>query len=143
MRPYVGDEMKVLIVESEPNLGRLWQNHMQRQGIEVRLVTDQPGAAMALHAQAFDIIVLDLVISRGSAFAIADLASYRHPETQIIFVTNTSFFSDGSIFNLSANACAFLQSDTPPEDLTAMVQHYGGGVKSPAAHAVLENPVPG
>ncbi len=135
--------MKVLIVESQPELGRLWQNHMQRQGMEVRLVTDQAGAATALHAQAFDIIVLDLVISRGSAFAIADLASYRHPETRIVFVTNTSFFSDGSIFNLSANACAFLQSDTPPEDLTAMVQHYGGGLTAPRAHAVLENPVAG
>lgn len=135
--------MKVLIVESEPELGSLWQNHMRRQGMDVRLVVDQAEAALALHAQAFDIIVLDLVLARGSAFAIADLASYRHPETRIIFVTNTSFFSDGSIFNLSANACAFLQSDMPPEDLTAMVQHYGGGLKSPPARAMLENPVPG
>lgn len=116
---------------------------MQRQGMDVCLVTDQPGAAAALEAQDFDIIVLDLVISRGSAFAIADIVSYRHPETQIIFVTNTSFFSDGSIFNLSANACAFLQSDMPPEDLIAMVQHYGGGFKASRAHAVPENPVPG
>ncbi len=135
--------MKVLIVESSPELGGLWQNHMRRQGVDVRLVTDQAEAALALHAQAFDIIVLDLVLARGSAFAIADLASYRHPETRIIFVTNTTYFSDGSIFSLSANACAFLQSDMPPEDLTAMVQHYGGGFKAPRAHAVLENPVPG
>ncbi len=135
--------MKVLIVESEPNLGHLWKSHMQRQEMDVQLVTDQPGATMALETQAFDIIVLDLVISRGSAFAIADLTSYRHPETQIIFVTNTSFFSDGSIFNLSANACAFLQSDMPPEDLIAMVQHYGGGLKASCAHAVPENPVSG
>lgn len=135
--------MKVLIVESDLALGRVWQSHMQRQGMEVHLVADQPGAAMILQAQAFDIIVLDLVISRGSAFAIADLASYRHPDTQIIFVTNTSFFSDGSIFNLSANACAFLQSDIPPEDLTAMVQHYGGGLINDRGHAVPESPVSG
>ena len=135
--------MKVLIVESEPELGGLWQDHMRRQGMDVRLVRDQAEAALALHAQAFDIIVLDLVLARGSAFAIADLASYRHPETRIIFVTNTSYFSDGSIFSLSANACAFLQSDTPPEDLTAMVQHYGGGFTAPRAHAALESPVPG
>jgi len=39
-------------------------------------------------------------------------------------VTNTSFFSDGSIFQVSNNACAYVQSETPPEDLAAMVEHY-------------------
>ena len=117
--------MKVLIVQSEPALGCLWQRHMQRQGLDVRLECDQTGAAGALNSQRFDVIVLDLVLKEGSAFAIADLASYRHPDTQVVFVTNTSFFSDGSIFELSGNACAFLQSDTPPEDLTAMVEHFG------------------
>lgn len=117
--------MKVLIVESQPELGRLWKNHMTRQGLDVRLEMSQTGAVNALQTQQFDIIVLDLVLDHGSAFAIADLASYRYPNTQVIFVTDTSFFSDGSIFNLSANACAYLQADTPPEDLTAMVEHYG------------------
>ncbi len=117
--------MKVLIVESKQELGNLWQNHMMRQGMEVRLEHSQSGAARALQTDAFDIIVLDLILNDGSAFAIADLASYRYPDTQVIFVTDTSFFSDGSIFNLSANACAFLQTDTPPDDLTAMVEHYG------------------
>lgn len=117
--------MKVLIVESQPELGRLWQRHMQRQGLEVRLALGQADAACALNSERFDIIILDVVLSEGSAFAVADLASYRQPDIQIIFVTSTSFFSDGSIFNLNANACAFLQSDTPPEDLTAMVEHFG------------------
>ena len=117
--------MRVLIVESQPDLGALWKRHMERQGMDVRLELSQAGAISALQTQRFDIIVLDLVLPHGSAFAISDLASYRYPKTQVIFVTDTSFFSDGSIFNLSANACAYLQTDTPPEDLTAMVEHYG------------------
>lgn len=117
--------MKVLIVESDPHLGRLWQRHMDRHGMTTRLEQGQPGAVSALQTQFFDIIVLDLVLTRGSALAIADFASYRHPDTQIVFVTNTSFFSDGSIFAINANARVLLQSDTPPEDLTAMVAHYG------------------
>ncbi len=117
--------MRVLIVENKPELGRLWKNHMERQGMDVCLEESAAGASSVLQAQNFDIIILDVVLDKGSAFAIADLASYRNPNTQVIFVTNTSFFSDGSIFNLSANACAFLQTDTPPEDLTAMVEHYG------------------
>ncbi len=117
--------MKVLIVESSPDLGRLWQNHMQRHGMDVCLSTDQESAVNALDAQAFDVIILDLVLERGSALAVADLVCYRYPDSQVIFVTNTGFFSDGSIFELSVNARALLQSDTPPEDLAAMVEHYG------------------
>ncbi|MHA7850472.1 response regulator transcription factor [Roseovarius sp.] len=117
--------MQVLIVESDPALGALWQRHMQRQGMAVRLETSQSGAASALGARRFDVIILDLMLDQGSALAVSDLASYRHPDTRVIFVTNSAFFSDGSIFAISKNACAFLQSDTPPEDLTAMVEHYG------------------
>lgn len=117
--------MRVLIVESNPELGRIWRRHMHRMGADVTLVSDQTSAIHALRMQGFDIIVLDLVLEDGAALAIADFASYRRPDARVIFVTNTSFFSDGSIFNISANACAYVQSGTPPEDLAAMVEHYG------------------
>lgn len=79
---------------------------------------------MALYSADFEIIVLDLVLEGGSALAVADFASYRRPDARVIFVTNTSFFSDGSIFAHSPNACAYVQSEAPPEDLAAMVEHY-------------------
>lgn len=116
--------MKVLIVESKPELGLLWQRHLERQGAEVDLVHRQEDAILALYRKDFDIIVLDLVLSDGSALAVADFASYRRPEARVMFVTNTSFFSDGSIFAHSPNACAYVQSEMPPEDLAAMVEHY-------------------
>jgi len=116
--------MIVLIVEPEPELGRLWKRHLERQGGQVHLVQGQHGAFDLLRTYGVDIIVLDLVLRDGSALAIADYASYRRPEARVIFVTNTTFFSDGSIFLHSPNACAFVQSATPPEDLAAMVAHY-------------------
>lgn len=116
--------MNVLIVESEPALGELWKRHLQRHGATVTLVASQEDAIFALYGAAFDIIVLDLVLGQGSALAVADFASYRRPDARVIFVTNTTFFSDGSIFAHSPNACAYVQSATPPEDLAAMVEHY-------------------
>lgn len=116
--------MIVLIVEPEPSLGLLWKRHMVRQGAEVHLVENQDDALAVLRALPVDMIVLDLVLPDGSALAISDYASYRRPDARVIFVTNTTFFSDGSIFLHSPNACAFLQSATPPEDLAAMVLHY-------------------
>ncbi len=72
-----------------------------------------------------DIIVLDLVQGSGSAFAIADFCSYRQPETKIIFVSSSNFFSDGSIFQHIPNACAMLPAGVAPQDLDASVEHYG------------------
>ncbi len=118
------NRMNVLIVESKPELGLLWRRHLERQGADVTLVHSQEAAIMALYGEEFEIIVLDLVLDHGSALAVADFASYRHPDARVIFVTNTTFFSDGSIFAHSPNACAYVQSETPPEDLAAMVEHY-------------------
>lgn len=116
--------MKVLIVESTPELGMLWQRHLERLGAKVSLVHSQEAAILELCGSDFRIIVLDLVLEQGSALAVADFASYRRPDARVLFVTNTSFFSDGSIFSHSPNACAYVQSETPPEDLAAMVEHY-------------------
>ena len=118
--------MSVLIVESSSDLGVLWKRHLERQKADVTLVQNQEAAIMAPTDDDYDIIVLDLVIDDGSALAVSDFASYRRPNARVIFVTDTSFFSDGSIFAHSPNACAFVQSGTPPEDLAAMVEHYAG-----------------
>ncbi|MFQ6553575.1 response regulator transcription factor [Aestuariibius insulae] len=116
--------MKVLIVESNFDLCQIWRRHLTRLDITARCAHTQAEAVAAIRDGAFDAIVLDLVLTDGSAFAVADYASYRLPEARVIFVTNTTFFSDGSIFNHMPNACAFIESQTPPEDLAAIVEHY-------------------
>jgi DNA-binding NtrC family response regulator len=119
--------MNVLIVESNPALADLWASHLRRQGAEVSAVHGESAAVTVLEeeSQPCDVIVLNLVLDEGSAFAVADFASFRHPKARIIFVTGTSFFSDGSIFQLVPNACAYLPAATPVEDLAALVEHYG------------------
>jgi DNA-binding NtrC family response regulator len=117
--------MRVLIVESDVNLGWLWRRHIERTNCTVELARGQEDAVGLLDLVAFDVIVLDLVLAEGSAFAVADYASFRYPGAKVIFVTNTTFFSDGSIFQHIPNACAFLPTQTPPDDLAALVEHYG------------------
>ncbi|SFD06728.1 response regulator transcription factor [Tropicimonas isoalkanivorans] len=117
--------MIVLIVESNRDLGWLWKRHLERQGHQVVHVKGQEEAIEILRQNVVGVIILDVVLEEGSAFAVSDFASYRFPDIKVIFVTNTTFFSDGSIFQLAPNACAYLQSRTPPEDLTMMVEHYG------------------
>lgn len=116
--------MHVLIVQSEPELGTLWRMHLQRNGMSVSVANGQDEAIGEIGKNAPDIVILDLVLENGSALAIADYVNYRLPSSRVIFVTNTRFFADGSIFSHATNACAFVQTTTPPEDLAAMVEHY-------------------
>ena len=124
--------MSVLIVQSRLELGKIWCSHLERAGHAVTLVAGQTTATDWLADNAVDIIILDLVLEEGSALAVADYASYRQPGARVIFVTSSTFFSDGSIFAHSANARAFMPADTAPEDLAALVDHYGNERPSPA-----------
>lgn len=119
--------MKVMIVQSQRKLGVIWSRHLERMGAIVKLVSDQDAAIDALCSEDFDVIIVDVVLHNGSALAVSDFASYRRPETRVIFVSNSSFFSDGSIFAHSDNACAFVPMQTRPEDLAAMVEYYANG----------------
>ena len=117
--------MKVLIVESTDELAQLWRRHLERQGAEVFIARSGDQAVEMISDIGFDVIILDLILAEGSALAVADYALFRMPETSVIYVTDTSFFSDGSIFSVSANARAFVPTRTPPADLAAMVAHDG------------------
>lgn len=89
------------------------------------LAVDQNDAIAAIRDQVPEVIILDLVLRSASALAIADFASYRAPGARVIFVSASTFFSDGSIFSHVPNACAFVPMGVPPEDLCAMVDYYG------------------
>lgn len=117
--------MRVLIVELDDNLGWLWQRHLERRGCTVSRARDQDEAVRIIGDETVEVIVLDLDLGEGSALAVADYASYRRPGARVVFVTSTSFFSDGSLFALVPNACAFLPALTPPDDLASVVEHYG------------------
>lgn len=117
--------MRVLIVEGNPNLGSIWSRHLERHGCDVDLSTSQSDAIDMLRGEAVDVINLDLILKDGSAFAVADFASYRRPTATVIFVSDSTFFSDGSIFQHIPNACAMMPSEVTPEDLGALVEHYG------------------
>lgn len=117
--------MSVLIVEKQADLAQLWAAHLGRMGADVIVASNEAQAERLLEEISFKVIILDLIMGDGNtAIPIADLARFRQPDARVIFVTNTRFFSDGSIFQHCSNACAFLPSHTPPDDLAAMVEHY-------------------
>ena len=122
--------MDILVVESDIELGVLWCRHLERVGGSVQLVPDEATAIEALRFASFEVLVLDMATKNSSVLAISDFATYRNPNVAIIVVTANSFFSDGSIFELIPNARGHLHWPVQPDDLAALVEHYGRGAIS-------------
>ena len=116
--------MNVLIVVSDRSLGEVWSAHLQRQGAAARLAMSQDEAIVGMQLQEPDVVILDLMLQDGAAFAVSDYVSYRFPHKNIIFVSGRRFFSDGSIFQHCPNACAYVPRGTKPEDLAALAEHH-------------------
>lgn len=137
--------MRVLIVQSNAALSALWGRHLKRLGSEVIEVQTGIAAIAAMQANHFDVIVLDLVLQDSSALTVADFANYSMPKANVVFVTDTTFFSDGSIFSHSYNARAFLKTGTPPADLAEIVHFYGADpaarTAAPVAHRETSRPI--
>ena len=92
--------INVLIIKEEFELARLWERALVRLGAKVQVARSAQMAIEHMRQQFFEIIVLDLDLSQGAAVGIADFASYRWPDTRVLFVTNGTFFSDGSFSDL-------------------------------------------
>ena len=115
--------MKVLIVQDNADLGLIWSRFLERQGHEVVLATHISDAFEALRKDDFDAMVLEPILDSESGFAVADFAAVRQPDLPIIAVTKSSFFSDGSIFQLLPNARGFMRLPLRPDDLQAYLEH--------------------
>ena len=116
--------MRILLVQQNLDLSELWSRFLQRHGVEVVQAATQLAAINKLRFEDFDALVLDLVLPDGGAIAISDYATYRCPDIPIIAVTSTSFFSDGSIFDLIPNARSLMRTPLRPDDLVAVLEHY-------------------
>jgi DNA-binding NtrC family response regulator len=127
-------QSQVLIVEAQEKLGLLWQKFLIQQGFDVDLAVNQPEAIEKLQFHSWDVLVIDLVMPNASALAISDFASYKNPDISIIVVSASSFFSDGSIFDILPNARGFMNQPVEPDDLAAVVDHCSKTANH--AHAV-------
>lgn len=116
--------MRILIVEHNVDLAQIWAGFLRRSGVEVEIATTQKDAIASMRFHDFDALVVELVLPDGGAIAISDYASYRYPDVPIVTVTDSRFFSDGSIFEVIPNARGIVRHPVGPGDLAAMLDHY-------------------
>lgn len=122
--------MRLLVVQDNADLGRIWCNFLARRGLEVSLATSGEDANRILAQDIYDAMIIEPVLSGGGGLPVADFATFRNPDVIIIAVTKSDFFSSGSIFELIPNMRGLLHTPVRPEDLAAYVEHFSERVET-------------
>lgn len=85
---------KVLIVEDDTKLNRLYCVFLEKEGYETIGVFSGAEALSALEAQNIDIILCDVMMPGIDGFTLVDIVSRSYPDIPILMATALSSFGD-------------------------------------------------
>lgn len=85
---------KVLLVEDDPNLGMLLQEYLKHKNFDVELKRDGIEGLFAFRKNAYDMILLDVMMPKKDGFTVAEEIRKDDKEVPIIFLTAKSLKED-------------------------------------------------
>ena len=86
--------MKLLIVEDDPNLGFILQDHLEDNGFIVTRCTDGEEAFRIASNETFDLCIVDVMLPKMDGFNLVKKIRYIDEKTPVIFVTAKSMKED-------------------------------------------------
>lgn len=116
--------VRLLVVQDNADLGRMWCRFLARQGVWADLAVSQEIALDYLSRHHYDVLLIEPDLEGGGGLPVADFATFRNPDISILAVTRSTFFSESMIFDIMPNARALLRTPVPPEDLAAYIEHF-------------------
>jgi DNA-binding response OmpR family regulator len=96
---------KILLVEDDPNLGMLLQDYLQLKGkFDVVLCKDGEEGLREFTKQAFDLLILDVMMPKKDGFTLGKEIRKMNAEVPIIFATAKGMIEDKTqAFNLGGD----------------------------------------
>jgi DNA-binding response OmpR family regulator len=85
---------KILLLEDDPNLGRMVQEHLQMNGYQVDLCTDGLAGIETARDNKFDLCLVDIMLPKLDGFSFAEQFRRRNSDTPFIFLTARSLKED-------------------------------------------------
>ena len=87
----------------------------------------QTAATILIHKSP-DLLLLDLMIGGQNSIQIADLAAYKIPNAEVIYVTGSNKFPHGELFELSRNTSWVLRKPVDFFELKFMIAHIENSI---------------
>lgn len=114
---------KILVLEDDPDLLFTMTCALENEGHHVNGVATLKDAMRFLRFQKPDLLILDYMISEQNSLHIADFALYSNPNVPVIYVTGSSMFTDGQLFNMVRNIAWVLHKPVKMSELTEIAQY--------------------
>lgn len=87
-------QYKVLLLEDDPNLGLVLQEHLRLNGFDVTLCRDGEEGTRALAQKPYDLCLVDVMMPKKDGFTFAREVRAAHDETPLVFLTARSLKED-------------------------------------------------
>lgn len=113
--------MKVLVLEDDPALRFALTQFLDGLGYTVYEAGDIATACAILGNVQPDLLLLDLMIGSVFSIPVADMAGYRAPEADVIYLTGSNKFPNGELFHYSPNTSWVLRKPVDFIELKAML----------------------
>jgi DNA-binding response OmpR family regulator len=113
--------VRALVVEDEPKVAQALQRGLQNEGFEVSLAHTLEDALLQLADEAFDVILLDLMLPDGDGVDLLNTLRSRHVETPVLVLTARDSVED-RIAGLDNGADDYLVKPFAFEELLARVR---------------------
>ena len=111
----------ILVVDDDPEIGRLLGKYLEGQGFRCTLATDRRSCEQKLADGRVDLVVLDVMLPDGSGFDICRDLKDRRPELAIILLTALKEDVD-RIVGLELGADDYLGKPFNPRELAARIR---------------------
>ena len=116
------ERTKILIVEDDPNLGKILNEYLEAKNYDVRLAIDgEDGLQKFLKDPSWDIILLDVMMPKKDGFSLAKDIRKVDQDTPIIFLTAKSQ-KDNVIKAFNLGADDYLTKPFSIEELVARIK---------------------
>ena len=87
-------DIRILLCEDDPSLGRLLSDYLKAKGFEVTWAQDGVEGLKAFHRDTYDFIVLDVMMPRKDGFQVAEEIRLESRSIPILFLTARSTKDD-------------------------------------------------
>jgi len=111
---------RILVVEDEPNIALGLEDDLKLEGYEVEVVRDGETASRRAREQAFDLIILDIMLPRRDGFEVCRDIRRAGLRTPIIMLTAKTQESD-KVAGLDLGADDYVTKPFSPRELRARV----------------------
>jgi DNA-binding response OmpR family regulator len=115
------DNLRILIVEDDPNLGQILAEYLQIKGMKTTLCKDGEEGLHTYQNGTFDLCILDIMMPRKDGFTLAQEIKSLDTRVPIIFLTAKSM-KENTIKGLKIGADDYITKPFSMEELLLRIQ---------------------